>query len=297
MKTVDAQTRISLKNILYATDFSPVAEAAAPFAVELARRYGSKVLAVHVRAPQVYGLAPPESWPALKDAADKLANDQSRHLTSLFRGVEHAVILGEGDIWGVVSALIKENHIDLLVIATHGRKGIEKVLLGSVAEKILRRAPCPVLTVNPHVHLEPERATQMKNILFATDFSPASQIALPYAFSLAQENQAALDLLHVLEPQKSGELVHPHDLVEATSHRLRHLIPDEADLWCEPNILVEQGDPAAQILDAAKRRQADMIVLGVKAVQGDLGAATHLPWTTAHRVICEARCPVLTVRG
>jgi nucleotide-binding universal stress UspA family protein len=297
MKALDAQTQISLKNILYATDFSPVAEAAAPFALELARRYDSKVLAVHVRAPRVFGLAPPESWPALKEASNKQAKDQSQHLASLFRGVEHAIAVEEGDIWEVVSALIEENQIDLVVMGTHGRKGIEKVLLGSVAEKILRRAPCPVLTVNPHVHLEPERATQMKHILFATDFSPASQIAVAYAFSLAQENLAALDLLHVLGPQKAGELVHPQELVELTSHRLRHLIPADADLWCEPNILVEQGDPAEQILVAAKRRQADMIVLGVKAIQGDLGAATRLPWSTAHRVICEARCPVLTVRG
>lgn len=297
MKALDAQTQISLKNILYATDLSPVAEAAAPLALELARRYGSKVLAVHVRAPQVFGLAPPESWPALKESSNKQAKEQSQHLASLFRGVEHAIAVEEGDIWEVVSALIEENQIDLVVMATHGRKGLEKVLLGSVAEKILRRAPCPVLTVNPHVHLEPERATQMKHILFATDFSPASQTAVAYAFSLAQENQAALDLLHVLEPGKASDLVHPQELVEITSQRLRDLIPAEAELWCEPNILVEQGDPAEQILGAAKRRQADMIVLGVKAIQGGLGATTRLPWSTAHRVICEARCPVLTVRG
>lgn len=100
MKTLDAQTRISLKNILYATDFSPVAEGAGAYANELAHRYGAKVFAVHVRAPQVYGLAPPESWPALTEAADRQAKEQGDHLKSLFQGVENEFVIGEGDTWG-----------------------------------------------------------------------------------------------------------------------------------------------------------------------------------------------------
>jgi len=130
MKLTDAKMRISLKNILYLTDFSPVAEGAAPFVLALARRYGAKVVALHVRAPQAYGMAPPESWPMLEEAAKELARDQTKHLDELFAGVEHEAMIEEGDVWGAASATIEKSDVDLIVLGTHGRKGIEKVLLG-----------------------------------------------------------------------------------------------------------------------------------------------------------------------
>jgi nucleotide-binding universal stress UspA family protein len=245
MKAAAVKTRISLKNILYATDFSPMAEAAAPYAAELALRYGSKVFAVHVRAPQVTGLVPPESWPVVREAAERQATEQAEHLKTLFRGVENEVSVIEGGVWNELDTIIKEKNIDLIVLGTRGRQGVGKFLLGSVAETILRRAQCPVLIVGPHVTLEAGRAVRMNRIVYATSFSASSQAAL----------------------------------------------------WCEPEFLVEQGEPAEQILSVAKRRQADMIVLGVKRTEGDLGASTHLPWATAHKVIANAKCPVLTVHG
>ena len=286
---------IALKNILYATDFSPVAEAAAPYAVELARHYGAKVTAVHVRSPLGYGLSPAEAWPALTEAYQREAKEMGERLESLFGGVEHTLVIGEGDTWGVISGLIEENKIDLIVMGTHARKGIERLVLGSVAEKILRRSPVPVLTISPHVQVKPE--TEMKHILFVTDFSPESEKAAPFAIMLAEENQATLDMLHVIETPKSDEFVRAHDLVNATMNRLRQIItPDEA-LWCEPNFLVEEGDAAKRILEVASQRGADLIVMGVKAAAGDLGAATHAPWPIAHRVLINARCPVLTIRS
>jgi nucleotide-binding universal stress UspA family protein len=297
MKAAAAKTRVSLKNILYATDFSSVAEAAAPYAAELALRYGSKVFAAHVRAPQVTGLVPPESWQVVRDAAERQATEQADHLKSLFRGVENEVTVIEGGVWNELSNIIEEKNIDLIVIGTRGRQGLGKFLLGSVAETILRRAHCPVLTVGPHVTLEAGRAAGMNRIIYATSFSASSQAAAAYAISLADENQAHLDVLHVIENQKAGELVHASDLVNATMNRLRQIVTPEAALWCEPEFLVEQGDPAEQILGVAKRRQADMIVLGVKGVEGDLGASTHFPWAVAHKVIAGATCPVLTVRS
>jgi nucleotide-binding universal stress UspA family protein len=97
--TTELKTRISLKNILYASDFSPVAENAAPYALELARRYGSKVFAVHVRPLEIYGMAPPESWPVLREAAEALAKEQAAQLNRSFIGVEHEAIVAEGDVW------------------------------------------------------------------------------------------------------------------------------------------------------------------------------------------------------
>lgn len=297
MKTLDVQARVSVKNILYATDFSPVAEFAAPIAAELARRFGAKVLAVHVRPPQVYGLAPPESWPAIQEATDRQAEEQKNHLRGLFRGVENSVLIGEGDTWEVISALIQEKHIDLLVIGTHGRRGLEKVLLGSVAEKILRRSPVPVMTVGPHVTAEPNEIAKLRHILYATDFSPASENAASYAISLAEENQAQLDLLHVIEPRKTKEYESASEFVHACTAQLENLVPTEARNRCQPRYLVEVGDPAGEILKIAKRLKTDLIVMGVKRTEGDLGASTHLPWAIAHKIISQARCPVFTVIG
>jgi nucleotide-binding universal stress UspA family protein len=186
-------------------------------------------------------------------------------------------------------------------MGTHGRKGLRKVLLGSVAESVLRRAPCPVLTVGPYVPPVAERAAEIKRILFATDFSAGSQAAAAYALNLAQENQAVLDLLHIVEPQevdpqKSGGTAHSAELVSGCAARMRSLIPMDADLACEANTLIEVGQPATQILNVAKARRSQLIVLGAKS-ESNFPAVGHLPWAVAHKVISSAECPVFTVRG
>jgi nucleotide-binding universal stress UspA family protein len=296
MKTMDAKTRIALKNILYMSDFSAIAENAAAYAVEVARRFEAKVFAVHVRPLEIYGMAPPESWAILRDAAEVQAKEEALRLDELFCGVPHASIVEEGDIWQVLSALIDHKSIDLVVMGTHGRRGLQKMLLGSVAEKVLRRAPCPVLTVGPDVHPDVQRPAEMKRILFATDFSGASEVAAAYALSLAQENQGVLDIVHIVEPQKTGGAAHSPDLVSGCAARMRSLIPADAELWCELNILIEVGQPAEQILNVARAHRSQLIVLAVKAAS-NVTAATHLPWAVAHRIISSAECPVFTVRG
>ncbi|MDE3170273.1 MAG: universal stress protein [Acidobacteriota bacterium] len=297
MATTKSQIHIALRKILYATDFSPIAEAAAPFVSQLARRYGSKIFAVHVRPLQSYGMAPPESWAALKEAAEFQAKEQAAYLNRLFRDTDHQATVTEGGVWETLSDIIEQQHIDLIVMGTHGRQGLGKILLGSVTENLLRRAPCPVLTIGPHVEIDPERATRMNRILFATDFSPASQAAAPYAISLAQENQANLDILHVIENRKVDELVDAPELIQGTIGRMRSLLPPEAELWCESAFLVEEGPVAENVLKTARDRHADAIVIGVRRVEAEFDASDHLPWHTAHKIIAGAPCPVLTVRG
>ena len=296
MKALETVTRISLKNILYTTDFSPTAEAAAPYAWELAKRYGAKVIALHVRPVEANGMVPPEAWAAVHEANELQAKQQAGHLKTLFRGVENEVEVTEGAIWDEISRTIEEKEVDLLVTGTHGCEGLGKMVMGSHAENILRHSPVPVLVVGPYVRSEPETTARMKRILFATDFSEASLAALPYAISLAEENQAELDILRVVPPQKNGELVHPNELIDATVRQMKQLVPMEAEAWCKPNYLAEVGEPAQKILQVAELSKADLIVLGVKRVYRALGV-THIPWTTAHKIVAEARCPVLTVRG
>lgn len=296
MKALETVTRISLKNILYTSDFSPTAEAAAPYARELAKRYGAKVIGLHVRPVESNGMVPPEAWAAVHEANVLQANQQAGHLKALFRGVENDVEVTEGVIWDVISKAIEEKEVDLLVTGTHGREGLGKMVMGSHAENILRHSPVPVLVVGPYVRSGPETTTRMKRILFATDFSEASLAALPYALSLAEENQAELDILRVVLPQKTGELLHPSELMDATVRQMKQLVPLEAEAWCKPRFIAEVGEPAQKILQVAELSKADLIVLGVKRVYRALGV-THIPWTIAHKIIAEARCPVLTVRG
>ncbi len=297
MKALDARTRIQLKNILFTTDFSPASVVAIPYATELAKRYGAKLYAFHVRPPAVNPMTMPVSWYGLEESAKREDDQHRKELLDAFRGIQPEVLIKEGDLWSNLAAVIEGNQIDLLVMGTRGRSGIGKFLLGSVAEEIFRQAPCPVLTVGPHAPSEPKRGGEFYRILFATDFSPESVAAAPYAISLAQECQAYLTLLHVLGEPKAGDLVHPSELTRSSEQLLRNLVPPEAELWCVPEYVVERGVAAEKVLEVAAQSKVDLIVLGVRQPSGFPGAATHLPMAIAHKVVSHAACPVLTVRG
>jgi nucleotide-binding universal stress UspA family protein len=296
MKAIQAKARISLKNILFATDFSPASEAALPFAKQLARRYEAKLYGVHVNATQDYTGMAPNAWPGMVEVTTKQAREDAEKLNEELQGIEHEVVVGEGGVWDFVSSLIKEKEIDLVIVGTRGRTGIGRALLGSVAEEILRQAPCPVLTVGPHVKLWSEQTAEMHEIIYATDLLSESPVAAPYAFSLAQENQAHLVMLHVFEDPMPGDMLRREQVVDSRKRMLRQLVPQEAELWCEPAFIVEQGVPAEKILDVAKRRRTDLIVLGARAARSPVIATTHLNAGTAHKVLLQATCPVLTVR-
>ena len=113
--------------------------------------------------------------------------------------IRHKTLIRKGDISKELSRIVDDERINLIVLGTHGRAGISKVLMGSVAEEIFRQATCPVLTVGPSVCGEPDVAVEMRTILYPTDFSSESLAAAPYAISMAQEHQARLYLLHVTD--------------------------------------------------------------------------------------------------
>jgi nucleotide-binding universal stress UspA family protein len=294
MKAVQARTRITLKNILFATDFSQAADAAAPIAIQIARRYGAKVYGVHVNRSDDYTGVAPNAWAAMAEAAEKETKEDAGRLNEQLQSIEHEVVIGEGKLWEVLSNVIQQKEIDLVVVGTRGRTGFGKTLLGSVAEQILRQSPCPVLTVGPHVNPWCDEYVKMREILYATDLAADYPIAAPYAISLAQENQAHLVLLHVIEDPKAGELVDSPEVVDVKQRKLERLVTEQAGLWCEPTYIVEQGPAAEKILDVAKRRPTDLIVLGARTAKG---LATHLNIGTVHKVVSQAKCPVLTIRG
>jgi nucleotide-binding universal stress UspA family protein len=188
---------------------------------------------------------------------------------------------------------MRQQPIDMLVLGTHGRTGIRKLVLGSQAEIIFRQATCPVLTVGPLVHTVPANNWTPKTIVFTTDFSDASLHAFPFALSLAEETQATLILTHFMPLVPMDR----KDDAEAVAHeRLRKLIPPDAEQWFQPEFILRVDFPAPGILQVAEERKADLIVMGVRK-RALPGASAHLPWATASEVVSRAPCPVLTVRG
>ena len=193
----------------------------------------------------------------------------------------------------MISGLIRERKIDLVVAGTRGRKGLSKLVLGSGAEKIYRRATCPVLTIGPNVRPLEGDEWKPRRILFPTDGSETSLKALPYALSFAEENEATLIFLQLMP------LMFPEhrELEEAKSREaMRPWVPADAEAWCKPEFVVRFEFPADGILHLAKEREVDLIVMGVRGTS-ESGIPDHLPWPVASRVVADAECPVLTVRG
>jgi nucleotide-binding universal stress UspA family protein len=284
-------SRVRFRNILYATDFSLQSQAALRYAVSLARKYESQIFLMHVVSADLDPTL--SSVQALKasEAEDNAAVQSMLKLEPQLEGIPHEFVVRKGDVWAEALKLIEAKAITLLVMGTHGRSGATKVVMGSVAEEIFRRAPCPVLTVGPNVCGEPDMLSDIRTILCPVDFRPESLAAVPYAVSLAEQNQARLYLLHIA----GGNL---DELPEASlKAALRALVPSGAELWCEPKAFVEYGVPAQKILESAEELGVDVIVLGVKAAATLASKSPHLAMATAYKIVTESICPVLTVRG
>ena len=199
MKNAQVDKLISLKNILFLTDFSEPSGVALPFATAIARTYGSTVHALHVILPSAYTYMTPEAATTLLDDQEDMAKAEMQRVDAALTGVPRETIIERGSgVWPVLSEILKEGQTDLIVLGTHGRTGMQKVLLGSSAEEIFRRSPVPVLTIGPTVRSGAHNGGRFRCVLFATDFQQCSLTAVRYALSLAQENQAQLVLLHVL---------------------------------------------------------------------------------------------------
>ena len=291
--TQQAKARLTFRNVLFASDFSYAANCALPYAAGLATSFGARLIALHVQEPANYAL-PPEMWQSAQQALDLEMEALGKSLHHDFPELKTEVVAGEGGVWPSLAAAVAKFKIDLIVVGTRGRTGMEKVLLGSTAEEILRHSPCPVLTVGPHAQSELGRRGKIVSILYATDFGSSSLAAAPYAVSLAEEFQSKLTLLHVIDQKTAAGSVYAQ-LVGPCKQQLQRLVPGGAGFWCAPETLVVNGVPKEKILEEANRIGADLVVLGVHSATGVPGAATHLPISTIHHVITHANCPVLTV--
>lgn len=286
---------IGLKRILVATDFSKFSEKPLHCALGIARHYGAKLYLAHVVSSLGFTLAGHNVIQAASESAWRDAHQLESRLvkSGALADLEHDVVVRDGQVWEQLEHVVEQEQVDLIVIGTHGRTGLRKIILGSVAEEVFRHAPCPVITVGPYAenfHLE----RGFTHVLYPTDLSADSAQAAPYALSMASTYAARLTLLHVieqLEPEALGDRERVTSLLEA---RLRGFLPPSDDLPFNLNFRVEIGPLEEAILNLARDRNVGLIVLGLRSPDTFVN---HMVWLHAYKIICEACCPVLTVRS
>ncbi len=294
---------VEIRCILCPVDFSDTSRRAIEHAVAVAKWYGSKIVGLHVMSPPLLvgppillagfaDLAAPESGPA----ADRLLHEWLRPATEA--GLQTEVLVQEGVAAVRILETAASLRADMIVMGTHGRGGFERFWLGSVAEKVLRKASCPVWTVPPPA-VTP--ATFLfKRLLCPVDFSDSSLAALRYALSIAKESDAHLTLLYISDwPPENELLIERLDtpelraaVEEEARDRFAPLITDEVRTWCKPEVKVAFGKAYRQILEHADNEGSDLIVMGAR---GHHGLDRTVFGSTTNQVVRRARCPVLTL--
>ena len=289
---------ISIKHILCPVDSSDFSQRALRYGAKLASWFDAELVALSVRPS--FMPAMPLEFPLLSDPDTVQRRDESLRafVQDSVGGTAARIVAVEGAVVEQILTVAGDLPADLIVMGTHGHSGFERLLLGSVTERVMRKAPCPVLTVP---RLTTEAAVTFKTIVCAVDFSDASRCAIQYALSLAQESGGRLLLVHVLESfaEETSRLNAHYDYPEArralaldAETELETLIPDGARTWCEPEVVLRHGKAYVEILRVASQQQADLIVLGVRG-RGAIDLA--LFGSTAQHVARAAHCPVLTV--
>ena len=292
---------MKIARLLCPTDFSEASAHAIELAVVVAGYYNARITALHVLS-------------RIEPSTEELSQARLRQKTAAL--FETATTAGIG-----VDVLVEvgrpANHIldraadlpaDLIVMGTHGTSGFEHLVLGSVTEKVVRKATCPVLTVPPRAHATSH--LPFKHLLCAIDFSDSSLAALRFALSLAQESNATLTLLHVLEwpweeppppmieglPREQGVALAEFRRYceETATKRLESLVVSDSTRGSHTRATsLRSGKPYAQILHVAAEQHSDLIVIGVR---GRNPVDIALFGSTANQVVRRATCPVLTLR-
>ena len=270
-------------NILFATDFSPCSESAVPFVRAIADRYNATVHVVHVVAEEPVTV-PVASFVDRESECGREAGLMNTLTQSdSFKDILCTQVIERGEVWDVISRMVVDRHADLVVVGTHGLRGLKRLMLGSVAGQVFRHAACPVLTVGPRVRKKGLARGRMDSILYTTDFSTSSQEALEYAVSLARSFYAELVLFHAV-PFGGSWFNDDEGARRAALRELLDLVSQYPQI--DYQVSVEIGAPAPLIVTAAEEIKADLIVMG---------ANRETSVSVQHQVVCSAPCPVLTI--
>jgi nucleotide-binding universal stress UspA family protein len=304
MDQIDGQrgTMLEIKLIVCPIDFSEFSIRAYHHALSLAEHYRAKLVVQHVvelwRYPYAdYAASLGEHerfWRALREAGQEQLQEFVKNHTH--DEIQPELVVHQGIAPDSILSFVQAQKTDLIVMGTHGRRGFDRLMLGSTTDRVMRRASCPVLAIcrPPHDSMaageERHHVHHLSRILLCTDFSENSERALNYAISATAEYDAELTLLHVLEkPQNPAKT---EEAIAIATEQLDKLIPPEGRKTLKIKTAVRIGKPYQQIIQLAVETQIDMVTMGVHG-RGALDLAVF--GSTTYRVMQLGPCPVLAV--
>ncbi len=297
------QAALALKNVLLASDFSSCSDRALLHAVAAAHHYGSTLHVAHIVDPAALSFTPPDAYVGTPENAvlctDLARADAERLLRDVLQrthcqDVKCRTWVEIGGVGETLCTIIERQQMDLAVVGTHGRTGLRRLFMGSVAEEVFRHAPCPVLTVGPHSWRSDPQTVRLKHILFPTDLSRDSVTALPFVAEIARDFGARLTLLHALDRLTGEAACDRTRIVTALEHQMRELAASAGVMRGETAFHVDFGEVAETVIQTASRLEVDLVAFGLKAPDTFVD---RLPWMHAYKIVCEVACPVLSLRG
>jgi nucleotide-binding universal stress UspA family protein len=284
---------VGIHNVLIATDFSCYSNQALDIGLKLAKEHRAQAYVVLVVPSDEFMIAGPEAYVAAREAARRdleTLKVELKNTRGYEEGTDYHLYLLEGSVASSILNFAQQKHIDLIVMGTHGRGGLGKAIMGSVAESVFCGSTVPVVTIGPcakHAVQSPAPA----NILVAADFTPASERAVRYAAGMASEYKSALTLLHVLSPKEMGHVPDQARVLHEIEEKLAALLGPEPRVPFATKVVTGRTVPA--ILETAREIGADLLVMGVRPA---VSALSRFRWPNAYEIVRESPCPVLTVR-
>ena len=282
--------KVTFDHILVPTDFSDVSLRALEYAKALAARENSEILLVHVNQP-VNPVIPPEAAWIDESEIFERQQEQLDQSAAVLRseGFRAESLSLTGDLQDEVFSAAKQHKVDLIVLGTHGDRGLERFLAGSDAEVVLRHALCPVVALGPAVPGSRHAAWPPREVLCVTDLDPRSAGIAAFAYLLARHHEAQFVLFHADSPRDQQGLSWA---AFDRAFREHVHVPEGLEGHLSFRTWLVNAAAGTRIVDLAKERGSDLIVMGARAASS---IATHLPRGTTPKVLGEAPCPVMTL--
>ena len=294
LKLVTNHPGLSFKHVLLPTDFAAPSQAAFQTAVDICRVFHAKLTVLHV-FPNA-DLWPPTNGQQFVEM-DKLYHEtqiETNHVAEAARlkGVACEPTVADGTIPEAILDTISSDDIDLVILGTHGFRGLARLVFGSTAEAVLRKASCPVVTVGPHAVANAKLAEPFGPVVFATDFHNETMPAVRYAVEFCRISARRCHCLHVL-PKAVEHGPHRYAIPKIITDALEHMVAVNGKSVDSPVYAIAYGsEVSTAVVDYVAQEKASLVVLGVRQASF---AASHLPPHIAYRIIAEAPCPVLTM--
>lgn len=294
MSVTENQIELVLDQIVVATDFTPESERIVSYASVLAKHFASQLTLVHVIDLSVVTLSRAIDSGVLVDAMRHHSGENMarslRQLSDIGLRVQGQVLEAHDPAEAIVLFCDQQNS-DLLVIGTRSRHGLNKIIIGSVAEDIIHRSKCPVFTIGPNTKPGSSEEISFSTILFATDLQHDVAEKAATALAIAKDSVAKIYMCHVL-PDIGKDISETLDLQLKAEVALRKLVPEASYDWCSPEYVVEGGNVSDRILKIVRDTGVDLIILGARRSSSWLD---RLNEGVVAKVLAEADCPVMTL--